>query len=143
MQLEEYHIRDYRDEDFIEIERFWEENGVGGAFRGDDRKTILETIRNGGKLIIIEHKNPGLVIGTSWLTNDGRRIYLHHFAVRKEFRRKGLSKILLEKSLEFTREKGKQIKIEVHKDNHIAIDLYKKAGFRYLGDYDVYIMRKI
>jgi ribosomal protein S18 acetylase RimI-like enzyme len=35
------------------------------------------------------------------------------------------------------------IKLEVHKDNVKALGLYKKAGFGYLGDYHVYIIRDI
>ncbi len=33
------------------------------------------------------------------------------------------------------------VKLEVHRSNKRAIELYKKAGFSYLGDYDVYIIR--
>ncbi|MDI3526842.1 MAG: hypothetical protein PWR03_1025, partial [Tenuifilum sp.] len=44
-------------------------------------------------------------------------------------------------SLKYVKEKGYQVKLEVHKNNTRAINLYKQFGFQYLGDYDVYIIR--
>lgn len=67
---------------------------------------------------------------------------MHHFGISPDFQGKGLAGRLLNESLEFVRKKGCQVKIEVHRNNHRAVSLYKKAGFEYLGDYDVYIIRK-
>jgi ribosomal protein S18 acetylase RimI-like enzyme len=50
---------------------------------------------------------------------------------------------LLDASLKLAKSFGMQIKLEVHKENSKAIGLYTKAGFTYLGDYDVYIIRNI
>lgn len=66
---------------------------------------------------------------------------MHHFGILPSFQGKGLSKYLLKSSLEFARSTGMQIKIEVHQTNKRAVKLYLKAGFEYLGDYDVYIIR--
>ena len=134
-------IREYRREDYAEVERLWEETGMGSSIRRDGKQTIEMTLKMGGKLFILEEPSTGMVIGTSWLTNDGRRIYLHHFGILPEFQGKGLSKHLLNASLDFAISVGKQIKIEVHKTNTRAIKLYSKAGFEYLGDYNVYIIR--
>jgi len=87
-----------------------------------------------------EKKN---IIGSSWLTSDGRRLYLHHFGIIPEYQGRGLSKLLLEESLAFAKEIDQQIKLEVHQNNNIAKNLYTKAGFKYLGDYEVYIIRDI
>ena len=51
--------------------------------------------------------------------------------------------MLLRESLRFVKEKGYQVKLEVHRTNKKAVQLYKKAGFEYLGDYDIYIIRDI
>lgn len=134
-------IREYRPEDYAEVDRLWVETGMGSSVRGDDHQTIEETIQMGGKLLILEDHTNGKVIGTSWLTNDGRRIYLHHFGISPKFQRQGHSKQLLKASLDFAISVDKQIKIEVHQSNEKAINLYTKAGFDYLGDYDVYIIR--
>ena len=83
------------------------------------------------------------VVGTSWITFDGRRLHLHHFGVHPSYQRQGIGDRLSVASLRFAKQKGYQIKLEVHKSNTAAIALYKKHGFSFLGDYDVYIVRDI
>jgi ribosomal protein S18 acetylase RimI-like enzyme len=56
---------------------------------------------------------------------------------------KGLSKILLKESLQFVKSNGAQVKLEVHSTNIKAINLYKKFGFKHLGEYNVYIIRDV
>jgi ribosomal protein S18 acetylase RimI-like enzyme len=77
------------------------------------------------------------------MTFDGRRIHLHHFGVHPDYQRQGIGLALAKQSLLFAKQKGYQIKLEVHKDNQKAINLYTKLGFTYLGDYDIYIIRRI
>jgi len=36
-----------------------------------------------------------------------------------------------------------QVTLEVHKSNEPAVNLYKMFGFKYLGDYDIYIIRDV
>ncbi len=134
-------FRDFKNEDFEQVNQLWEETGMGGTARGDNLKIIQQTIQIGGKLIILEDTEKRKIVGTSWLTNDSRRIYLHHFGILPEYQGRGLAKYMLHESLEFAKAKGMQIKLEVHKDNTKACHLYKKYGFQYLGDYDVYIIR--
>jgi len=136
-------IRDYCKGDYEKVDFLWNEINLGGKHRGDNEDTIENTIKNGGKLFILEEKETARIIGTSWLTNDKRRIYLHHFGIDPKYQGKGYSKLLLDKSLKYAQKQGLQIKLEVHKDNNIAIDLYKKYGFKYLGDYIVFIIRDI
>ncbi len=109
--------------------------------RGDSREVIERTIKNGGKLLVLELN--GEIIGTSWLTHDHRRTYLHHFAIKPEFQGKGYSKILLEKTIESAKKIGYQLKLEVHKTNIRAKRLYEKYGFRILDGYEVYIIRDL
>lgn len=137
----EPNIREYRTGDFAEIEKIWKSTGMGGAFRGDDAGVVEDTIRSGGKLFVLEDRSNREIIGTSWLTQDGRRIYLHHFGIKPEYQGRGLSHLLMKASKEFAKSTGLQIKLEVHKSNTVAITLYKKWGFEFLGDYDVYIIR--
>lgn len=136
-------IRDYRDGDFDGIDQLWTETEMGNTKRGDNAKTIEDSIKIGGMLLVMEEKSTGKICGTSWMTFDGRRIHLHHFGILPEYQGRGLASTLLEKSLIFVRAKGYQVKLEVHNTNVKAISLYKKFGFEYLGDYDVYIIRDI
>ena len=134
-------IRDYQSSDYNEVMEIWELTGMGGKFRGDDNTVIHNTISMGGKLIILEIIETKRIIGTSWLTQDGRRIYMHHFAIHPEHQGKGYAKILLKETMEFAKSTGMQIKLEVHRNNIKALNLYKKGGFLNLGEYDVYIIR--
>ena len=137
------HIREYVDNDYPEMIRLWESLGLGGAHRGDDEQVIRHTIKMGGQLLLMIEKDSDSIIGTSWLTVDGRRTYLHHFGIQSDKQGNGLAKILLDASLKLAKSYGMQIKLEVHKDNMKALGLYRKAGFTYLGDYQVYIIRDI
>jgi ribosomal protein S18 acetylase RimI-like enzyme len=138
-----YFIREYSDKDYSELNRLWESLGLGGAHRGDDKQIIRRTIKMGGQMLLLIDNDLNAIVGCSWLTVDGRRTYLHHFGIHADYQGNGLSKILLDASLKLARSYGMQIKLEVHKDNVKALNLYKKAGFVYLGDYLVYIIRDI
>lgn len=137
----DFEIRDFMPEDMSALNRLWERTGVGGAHRGDNLDIIKKTISGGGKLLLLVQKSTGKLAGSSWLTNDQRRIYLHHFGIDPEFQAKGLANPLCHESVRFAKEAGLQIKLEVHKDNEIAKTLYSRQGFNYLGDYLVYIIR--
>lgn len=139
----DFYIREYADSDFPEMLLLWESLGLGDAHRGDDGKVIRRTIQMGGQLLLLIEKSSKAIAGTSWLTVDGRRTYLHHFGIHADYQGNGLANILLDASLKLAKTFGMQIKLEVHKDNFKALGLYKKVGFTYLGDYQVYIMRDI
>lgn len=136
-------IREYRKGDYDGVAYLWQTTNLGNPARGDDESIIEQSITIGGSLLVLENLSDGSICGTSWMTFDGRRIHLHHFGIRPEYQGNDLSKILLKHSLEFVKKKGCQVKLEVHRSNMIATELYKKAGFTYLGDYDIYIMRDI
>jgi [ribosomal protein S18]-alanine N-acetyltransferase len=136
-------IRDYIEDDYDEIVKLWYLTDMSNAARGDSKETIKRTLELGGKLLVIESISSKQIYGTSWMTFDGRRIMLHHFGILPEWQGKGLAKILLKESLQYVKKKGAQVKLEVHSTNIKAINLYKKFGFKQLGEYNVYIIRDI
>lgn len=138
-----FYIREFSESDFSEMIRLWESLGLGGANRGDDLQVINRSIKMGGQLLLMIEKSTDIMVGTSWLSVDGRRTFLHHFGIHADYQGIGLAKILLDASLKLAKTFGMQIKLEVHRDNLKAIGLYTKAGFKYLGDYQVYIIRDI
>lgn len=140
---ESYQIRDYWAADYPHVADIWERTGLNTPGRGDTAEVIENTLRREGRLLVLVDKASDTVVGTSWLTNDGRRLYLHHFAVDPKFQGAGYSKPLLRETLRVAREIGLQIKLEAHRDNARAIHFYEKAGFQPLGDYDVYIIRDL
>jgi ribosomal protein S18 acetylase RimI-like enzyme len=143
IQISNFSIRDFRKGDFEQVSDLWIRTGMGNPSRGDSEEMILESIRIGGTLIVLAENETGRICGTSWMTFDGRRIHLHHFGILPEYQGNGLSHILMRHSMEFVKNRGFQVKLEVHKTNSRAVNLYKKYGFKYLGDYDVYIIRDL
>jgi|WetSurMetagenome_2_1015567.scaffolds.fasta_scaffold00001_507 [ribosomal protein S18]-alanine N-acetyltransferase len=140
---DKFTIRNYQSGDYPGIMHLWKLTDLGKPERGDDERTIEGSISLGGCLLVMVENETGLICGTSWMTFDGRRIHLHHFGILPEYQGKSLSRPLLKASLDFVRKKGYQVKLEVHKNNYKAINIYKNAGFKYLGDYDVYIIRDL
>ena len=136
-------VRDYWAADYPHVADIWERTGISTPGRGDTAEVIENTLRRNGRLLVLVDKASDTVVGTSWLTNDGRRLYMHHFAIDPKFQGAGLSKRLLRESLKIAKEIGLQIKLEVARDNERAIHFYEKAGFKPLGDYDVYIIRDL
>lgn len=137
-------VRSYVKGDFPDIMKLWSATGLNSPERGDNEETVERSIALGGTLLVLsDEEAEGAICGTSWITFDGRRLHLHHFGISPGYQGRGLAGELLRGSLKFAKEKGYQVKIEVHRTNEVALRLYKKAGFEYLGDYDVYIIRDI
>ena len=136
-------LRDYKKSDYDSLNILWQETGLGGVQRGDNNSIIEQSIEMGGKLIVIENPKTKEIIGSSWMTFDGRRIHLHHIGVKPEYQNKGYGKQLTSESIKYAKNKGYQIKLEVHCNNNKAIKLYKNLQFKRLGDYDIYIIRDI
>ncbi|KAB2872500.1 MAG: GNAT family N-acetyltransferase [Bacteroidales bacterium] len=140
--MEEISIRDFELQDFDGLSELWSLTNLGNPQRGDNLGIILQSVAMGGKMLVAVNADDK-VIGTSWMTFDGRRIHLHHFGVHPDYQRKGIGRLLVKESLQFVKQKGYQVKLEVHQSNLAAINLYKQFGFTFLGDYDVYIIRDL
>ena len=132
-------IRSFSSEFYPDLLDLWEQLGLGGAERGDNLEVIKNTLQNGGELFVLFLDD--LMIGSAWITNDSRRLCLHHFGIRKEFQNQGFGFFLTKHCINWCKTKKLQLKLEVNRENKSAINLYKKAGFKYLGDYDIYIIR--
>ena len=131
-------IRDYRHEDFPQIESLWKETGVYRPERGDTSDIIERCNARGGKFLIMEEEKSKTIIATSWLTWDGRRVLMQYFSVLPSLQGSGYGRELAMASLTFAREKKAPLKLEVHHSNSPAIQLYKNLGFKILDGYEVY-----
>jgi ribosomal protein S18 acetylase RimI-like enzyme len=136
-------FREFRKEDFPEIQELWELTGMGNPDRGDTAETIFQCNKQGGNFIVMDLPEENKIIGTSWMTWDGRRTYLHHFGIHPEYQGLGLGELLGLESIKFIRKRGSQVKLEVHKKNIIAKKLYHKLGFFSFTDYDIFMIRDL
>jgi len=141
MNRDDFIIRDYQPEDYKSLIELWENTQLTYPERDDNAQSIAATLETGGKLLIMRAKKDGALIGSSWMTCDGRRMYLHHFGIRTDYQRQGLGTWLAEESMNYIRKMKKQVKLEVQKDNRAAIKLYEKLGFFAFKDYYIYMIR--
>ncbi len=133
-------IRDFEKKDYEELLELWDDVGLATPRRNDNLETILRSLKMGGRLFVAEAPCREIV-AAAWVTFDGRRLHFHHLGVRSDYRRKGLGRMMTSHCIQFAKEKGYQIKLEVHRENIPAVKLFTGMGFGYLGDYDVYIIR--
>jgi len=136
-----FRCRDYQPGDFPAIQDLWAATGLSWPQRGDSAAAVERTLVLGGRLLMLE-EDTGRLAGTAWLTLDGRRTCLHHFAIRPDLQGRGLGRRFLDPVLEAARALGLQLKLEVHRDNTAAQALYRHAGFNPVEDIDVMIMRE-
>jgi len=134
-------LRDFVDADFVSLYKLWASTCVGNPARGDSLASIQKTLAAGGRLLVLAAGD--LIVGSCWLTDDGRRLYVHHMAVLPEMQDRGLGRRLLEKAVAIAAERDLQMKLEVAADNERAIHLYRKLGFDFIGDYEVMLKRSI
>ena len=135
-------IRDYREIDFASLLEMWKDTRLAQPERRDDAASIKRCNDLGGRLLVMEEAGSGRIIGSSWMTWDGRRIYLHHFGIHPDWQNQGHGTKLAVASLNWISSMGRQVKIEVHRENWAAIRLYKKLGFFAFEDYDIYMIRE-
>ena len=133
-------IREFRQVDFPEVEKLWKATGVYRPDRGDTAHTIQRCNKQGGKFLVLEDETARRIIGTSWLTWDGRRVHLQYFAVLPSEQGRGYGRLLADASMAYARDLKVPVKLEVHRNNIQAIRLYQDMGFKILDGYEVYMV---
>ena len=124
---------------YSEIISIWDKTGISNPERADSFDSIQRTLEHGGILLLAYMD--AILVGTIWLTNDYRRLYLHHMAVLPEFQKQGIGRSLLQEAIQIADKQGLQAKLEVHSDNAAALNLYRSMGFKVLDGYLVMIRR--
>ena len=95
-------------------------------------------------------KNEDEVVGFAGIIILPDDVEITNIVTKKNERKKGIGKLLLDKLIQMAFELKKDISLEVNEENNAAINLYKKAGFEevgirkkyYNGKYNAIIMTK-
>lgn len=124
---------------YAEIISIWDKTGISNPERADSFDSIQRTLEHGGILLLAYMD--AILVGTIWLTNDYRRLYIHHMAVLPEFQKQGIGRSLLQEAIQIADKQGLQAKLEVHSNNAAALNLYRSMGFKVLDGYLVMIRR--
>lgn len=96
--------------DYESVVAFWQQQDGIGLNDADSRVGIAAYLKRNPGMSLVAHAG-GELVGTVLCGHDGRRGYLHHVAVAKSQRGKGLGKTLVARCLETLREAG------IHKCN--------------------------
>lgn len=131
-ELIQHSLRPMSIDDYENAYLLWE-NTEGISLHDTDSRTGMVRFLN---------RNPGLssvivdgdkVIGTILCSHDGRRGYLHHLAVEKAHRRKGLGSELVRRSLANLLEEGiTRVNIFILEENDPGIHFWQVNGFNML-----------
>ena len=115
-----YIIREMAIDDYDEVISLWQSSPEINIDDSDSRENLVVYIK----------RNPGLchvavcdhaIIGTIKCGHDGRRGYLHHLVIHKNFRHLGIGDALIKKSLASLRSQG------IQKCNTFVLDKNKDA----------------
>ena len=124
-----YYITEITLDRYEELVTLW--RNTEGLWTSDDDdydnlQSFLE--RNPGLNLMVLYE--GRIIGAVKCSHDGRRGYIHHLAVKKEFRDHGIGRELVENCVENLRNEGiKKIRVFVLDNNRAALKFWKNLGF--------------
>lgn len=130
-------IQPFRIEDYDAVVAFWEKQDGVGLNESDTRDAIqLFLERNRGMSFVV--RDAGTVVGAALCGTDGRRGYLHHVAIAKEYRGKGWGRRLVEICLGELKKSGiSRCNIFLFADNEAGEAFWKKIGYRVRVDLKV------
>ena len=124
-----FSIQSMRIEDYQEVISLWQgTEGVGLSAADSEEGIDLFLRHNPGHSFTARWE--GRLVGAVICGCDGRRGYIHHLAVEKASRKKGIGKSLTAACLASLAERGIQkCHIFVYEDNQPAIAFWEKIGW--------------
>lgn len=86
-------------------------------------------------IAVVDKKVVGIIVGKIYRTlkvaGYERRGYMSNLYVKPRYRRRGIGKKLVEKTIDWLKSKdAKAITLEIHNENKVTINLYHKLGFK-------------
>lgn len=109
----------------------WKESNELELTLGDSKPALKKYLERNPDMsyVCIEKKNYSIV-GTILCGHDGRRGYIYHLAVKKDYRGKSIAKTLLKKSLSSLKRSGmERCIIMVKSYNDTGNDFWDKIGW--------------
>ena len=120
-------IRNYKDEDFPQLIKLLEESGVIWKLT-DNRESLNKKIEFEPESIIVAEEE-GKIIGTIFLIFDPWCSFIHHAAVDKDYRRKGIGDILGQMAEQRLKARGAKVVCGFVKEgNPELLEIYKRRG---------------
>ncbi|HBM16760.1 MAG TPA: GNAT family N-acetyltransferase [Lentisphaeria bacterium] len=103
--MTDFIFREMLIEDYLKAFELWQRTEGMALSLADSRENINRFLERNERLSFV-CINDGNLIGTVLAGHDGRRGYIYHLAVDKEFRKKAIARELIKKSIEGLRNYG-------------------------------------
>jgi putative acetyltransferase len=122
-------VRHFRIEDFDAVIALWRRTESVGLNESDTRRAITTFLRRNPRLSFVAEQG-GRIIGAVLCGHDGRRGYLHHLAVSKRHRRRGIGRLLVNACLAKLRKAGIQkCNIFIFANNAAGMKFWAHTGW--------------
>ena len=136
-------IRDFRIEDYDCVVELWTSAGLPYRPKGrDGRERIADELKKGTAIFLVAELD-GKIVGCVLGTQDGRKGWLNRLAVRPEFQRRGIARMLVEEVEK--RLSGMGIGISaalVENWNEKSMDVFERLGYTRHDDITYFSKRK-
>ena len=122
-----------RVEDYDEVVEIWREGGI--TIKKADSKKGFRVMLQRNPDTCFGATEDGELCGVILGGFDGRRGIIHHLAVKKKCRNRGIARELVQMLEKKFREKGvEKINFWVEKPNMEAVDFYRRIGYHLRND---------
>ncbi len=120
--------------DYEEVYHLWQSCSGIGLSSADSAENIAAYLeRNPGMSFIARAEQ--MIVGAILGGHDGRRGYIHHLAVRDDYRRQGIGKQLVEHCLNRLSEEGMQkCHLFIFHENYSGIAFWQDCGWTFRQD---------
>lgn len=128
----DYTIRSMTKEDHARVVELWH-NADGIVLSDTDEREPMQRFlnRNPGLSLVAEHGDE--VIGAVLCSHDGRRGYLHHLAVKADFRRRGIGSALVQRCTDLLSREGiVKCNVFILESNEGGVAFWEHNGFSLL-----------
>lgn len=128
-------IRTMTIEDYEKVYNLWIHTaGMGLNTTEDSREGILKYLLRNPNTCFVAEDN-GELVGVIMSGHDGRRGFIHHTAVKAEYRGKGIGKKLVDSALTALEMEGiHKVALVVFEKNILGNIFWEKAGFTVRDD---------
>lgn len=124
-------------DDYDEVSRLWQSAEGVGLSESDRREGVASCLQRNPGLSLVA-RDGATIIGAVLCGHDGRRGYLHHLAVAKRYRQKGVGTLLVESALARLKEIGiPKCNIFVFADNGSGERFWTRRGWTKRADLQV------
>ena len=127
---DETFVRSFRVEDYDAVVALWRRTKGVGLNESDTRSAIAAYLRRNPSLSFVAEKD-GRVIGAVLCGHEGRRGYLHHLAVAKRYRQRGIGRRLVNACLARLRKAGiSKCNIFIFANNVVGMRFWVHTGWK-------------